>query len=214
MAKTILSWKEPKGTSGGQSAQKSVPWENPKATRREIQTAYERYVLGVDAFPHIKFDGLDSEEEVARFPHKTQPAVRALARAWSLINEDEAWWNDSLILLGSQVQTRVQEGTFDAPISSIVRVGLNTVRVGILYPAEEDRENPVFIVKSYRSPEFMERFEGKTLNFSGGRSVTIENGRTHMYGGSPDVAIARGSNVAVLYGSDPAGEPETEAIGV
>jgi hypothetical protein len=179
---------------------------NPKITRRNIQTAYERYVLGVDRFPRFKFAKDTTEEDLARFPRKTQPVAQALARTWALIDEDEAWWADSLGILGEMVATKVKAGSFDAPVCSMVRVGLNVVRLGILKPSEDPAEaRPVFMAHAYRTEEFMQQFEGVELNLSGDRKIKIEDGR--ITGDSPDVGVVRGSNTSLLYRPESPGEP-------
>jgi hypothetical protein len=171
--------------------ERSVFSGNPAIVRREIQTAYERYALGIDLFPKVVIRNLESEEQLAQLPRKTRPAVKALAKAWDRIDEDESWWKETLLILGDRVGERVSAGNFDNPMCSIVRVGRNVVRLGIVRPPEgPEEQGPVLMISEDRASKFV-----------GGGAVTIEGGKVTGDVG-PALAVVRGSNASLVYGSE------------
>lgn len=196
MAKSILTWKEPNSAKQGAAATEASSLGSPECTRRDIQSAYERYVLGIDRYPRIKIEGT----EIDKLPKKTQPVASALIRAWERIDCDEAWWKDVLDIMGISLKHRVENGVFNNPISAFSRVGRNVVRVGVISPpAEVGGPNQAFF-KSYTTPEFNEQFEGVELHVGDGQKVKIEGGGIVLGDAVPDLAVVRDSgHVASIW---------------
>lgn len=173
---------------------------NPAETRRDIQTAYDRYMNGVDRFPKIKiFDSALVEE----LPRKTQPVATALVRAWERIDCDEAWWEEAVAIMGLKTRDMLNRGAFTAPISAMTRVGRNVVRVGIISPPKEEGYPASAFFKAYTTSEFAERFDGVELNVGRDSRLRIERGKLILGDSVPDMAVVRDSNVALLFGLRP-----------
>lgn len=181
--------------------------QHPGEVRTVLQTAYDRYVTGVDMFPRARW-----QAPVNVLPQKTQPAARALERAWMRIDEDEAYFRDAMLAAADFAVAKVATGELDGGGMSVVTlVGRNCVKMVTIEPKAD---KSVARIGAYPRAEFVEKFEGVTFNVVGDRTVTLVGGEMQIAGGSPDLAFVRGSNVSAVFLPQPPEQTETETVPV
>lgn len=167
----------------------------PEYVRQVMHTSYDRYVDGTDRLPRL---GFSPEATVERFPRKTQPIAVALLRAWGIINQDRDYFESATNSI--VVAAKRHNNVLDEPFSgmSIVRIGLNAVKMAIVYgiPMQEPQ---VEIIEGRRD-EFIEEFGGKVIELSGDEGVRIAE---DMLAANPDISpvgvVVRDSNVSAIY---------------
>lgn len=171
------------------------PTMNPRGVRSLMHTVYDRYAAGVDMYPHYRFKG-----EPGDYPRKTQPIARLIFNAWSVIDEDRAYFGDAIDtcmrILGG-VERDDAGGRF-----VITKVGRNAVRFASIDPGTPPR----ITHGEFRREEFLPILEHLDIGMTDGSTLSFRDGKVIN---APDAAIVRQSNVAGIYltGYEPPRQP-------
>jgi hypothetical protein len=165
---------------------------DPGEVRTLMHTVYDGYNSGRDMYPRYRFRGSPDQ-----YPRRTQGVARAIFNAWSIIDEDRAYFNDSVNMIVDALGGINAEGESRLVLT---RIGRNAVKMFSLQPGP----NPQAMVGEFRADEFVEQMDGLELQLTDGGVVTLRDGQMN---GEFDLAIARRSNVSGLVVSGPEQRP-------
>ncbi len=148
--------------------------------------------MGVDRFPRVRI-GVDAEN----FPKKTKRAASLLQRAWNIIDEDSAYFDDMTVEMVARAKQQIEAGEpLESNFLVVTRIGRNVVRMTIVSPNEADPSIPQAMLGEFDREEFVEKFDGFELPMNDGRRPTLIDG---VLEGEPDGLVVRRSNAAAVF---------------
>jgi hypothetical protein len=139
---------------------------NPREIRAMMHTAFDRYVHGEDMFPKVRMSNPDLA------PRKTIDIAQALSREWEIIDEDQTYFTNMLIL-GTEYLRSLGGQKKGAQINA--KVGRNAVNFALISVpgnGEQDtvcmgtQDRPSFVASLQESP--LKLVDGRRLVYVGG----------------------------------------------
>ena len=160
---------------------------NPREVRAMIESAYAGYASGRDLFPKARMSA-----NFEAFPRKTQRVAANLQLAWALIDEDQAYFEKSVLA----TLDRLSEAGGEKKGVVVTTIGRNAVRFARVSVGEEK----VVSVGTFSRPEFTARFEGTEFKLEDGQSLRLEDGT--ITGMERAGLVTRHSNASVVLGAN------------
>lgn len=157
------------------------PSNRPEHVRTLMQNVHDRYAQGIDLFPKFRLK-VHPED----LPKRSNHAANLLVRAWDRIDEDRAYFDDTL-----NAMAEIGSGL------TVVRVGRNAVKTGFLAPGAAEPA-----VETMSINEFHELYDGQEFALTDGRTASYVDGDLQQSG--TDLALVRGSNVNQIMISEQA----------
>lgn len=150
---------------------------SPNEVRTVMQTMYDQYVAGATMFPRVRLNADPTD-----YPRKSLQVAKLLHQAWQRIDEDESYFGDALEV----AVTPIIGSTENVRNLVVTRVGRNVVRIAEI----EGGTTPKIRLGKFWCSEFLEKFEGLSIDMVDGRSVEMRNGQIR---GEPDLVVVRRS---------------------